>query len=163
MSAGAGLSIPGGSAQSINKCLRNTDAGPGGMGGLEGAKTSEVRHCHQCEPPLGFPAQGPPGWFVIPGSSEGAGRGRRKQLLVSPLACLPAPLASHLATLLLRWRGRQRGRLSLRKGQLYHRADVGTQLEGVLGKKVLVGVVSCKLQRPQLEFRWWARFWASWP
>lgn len=30
---------------------------------------------------------------------------------------------------------------------------MGIQLEGVLGEKVLVGVVSCKLQRPQLEFR----------
>lgn len=33
MSTGAGLSILGGSTQSINKCLRNTNAAPGGMGG----------------------------------------------------------------------------------------------------------------------------------
>lgn len=34
MSAGAGLPVLMGSAQSINKCLRNTNAGPGSTGGL---------------------------------------------------------------------------------------------------------------------------------
>lgn len=60
---------------------------------------------------------------------RGSGKERQNQLLVSPLACLPAPSASHLATSLLCQQDRQRGRLSLQKGQLHHWDNVGMQLE----------------------------------
>lgn len=122
----------------LNKCLRDITVGPGGTGGLRNLRPQGEKL--------------PPVWATSVLSCPGSAvlvchsllpRGSGKELLASPLACLPAPLASHLTTAFLCQWDRQRGRLSLQKGQLHHWADVGMQLEGA-GEKSPCG--RCFLQ-----------------
>lgn len=127
-----------GSAQSINKCLRKTNAGP---------SSTEVS-TESRAPMQGTAASVSHLWSLL---REWEGKEKAAPRLSLSLTRSPLSKQSHhVISLPTRQAVR---RLSLQKGQLYHRADVGIQLEGVLGEKALVGVVSCKLQRPQLEFR----------